>query len=225
MRAASFVLLALVCAPSAGSAAGFNGPYVGLEAGYASGQDIGTEFLNGVFDNWTTETSPQGGFYSVLGGLAGTFDDNLFLGVEADYEFRSADDGAFYKFRGVTDPDYAIRAELLAASSYRVRMGYVFNDARTLAYLTVGVAAIKIERTYLDNLASRSMTVSHVHRGWVAGLGLEQRLGGHFAARLEYRYADYGDVSVDTSPLWVSKYVDVQDYDERSVRLGVVYRF
>lgn len=219
------VFLALVSLPATGSAAGFGGPYIGMEVGRVSGKDSGTEFLNGVLSNWTTETSPKGEVYGVLGGYGRAFRNNLLLGVEANYESRSADDSEFYKFNGVPDPDYSIQAELKSAYSLRLRFGYVFNNARTVAYVTGGYAAADIERTYGDNILSTSLTVSDVQRGWVAGLGLEYLVGKNLSARLEYRAADYGDVTIDTSSLWAAAYTELQEYDEQSVRVGMVYQF
>jgi outer membrane immunogenic protein len=225
MRTTIFALFVLASIPVAGSAAGFNGPYVGMEVGRVAGKDQGTEFLSGVFANWTTETSPTGELYGVLGGYGWSVGDNFLLGVEADYEHRSADDDAFYKFGGVTDPRYSIEADLKSAYSLRLRFGYVFNNARTVAYVTGGYAAADIERTYRDNTISTSLTVSNTQRGWVAGLGLEHLVGRNLSVRLEYRAADYGDVTIDTASLWGAPYVELQEYDEQSVRAGIVYRF
>lgn len=80
--------------------------------------------------------------------------------------------------------------------SVRGRLGYLVAPD-TLLYGTGGVAWQRIE-LHADCIAfdfcaiPQDETYAKTKTGWTVGGGLEQRLGGNWLARIEYRYADFG---------------------------------
>lgn len=214
----------LLSAPMiAGAADRFQGPYVGAYLGYVDGQDDGKEYSSGTPNGWTQETTPKGAVYGLLGGYHTRVGGNLVLGMEADFEGRSADDKSPQKDEGVPDPDYPVKTELKEAGSIRAKLGYVLNAGQTLAYATAGYAAANIKRTYYSLPDSASDT-SWQH-GWTLGAGVEHFVGKQLSMRAEYRYADYGKEDVTAvRALWAG-YKERQEYDEHTLRVGVMYHF
>ena len=219
------LIVALGLIPVASSAAGFTGPYVGAQLGLVNGADSGTELLNGAADGYTTDTSPKGNTYGLLGGYNWPLDNNLVVGVEADYEQRSANDSILYKNFGVPDPQFPFETKLKAAYSLRAKLGYAFNENQSLAYVTAGIAAADISRTYSDTLAVATIEDSKIQNGWAAGLGVEHLIKQNISVGLEYRYADYGQADVNTSAIFGAGYTQPQKYHESSFRVGMAYRF
>jgi outer membrane immunogenic protein len=208
----------------AGAADRFQGPYAGVYLGYVDGQDDGTEYDSGVPDDYTQETSPSGMAYGLLGGYNMRFGNGFVFGVEADYEGRSADDTSPQDYLGVPDLQYPTKIELKEAGSIRAKLGYVVNGGQTLVYGTAGYAAAKIERTFNDTAIPDSSSDTAWQGGWTIGAGVEHFVGEQLSVRAEYRYADYGDEDVP-APVFGSTYIERQEYDEHTFRIGVMYHF
>lgn len=212
----------------------FDGFYAGLHTGYASGKDKGTQFDDGLADGFTQETSPKG---SLFGGLAGyniIFENNMLLGVEADYEYRGKSDSTFQKDAfNPTEQLYTAETKLKDTASVRARIGYVFNEGKTLGYLTAGYAAANIERTIAyanpaDNFSTdvNSETHSKWQNGWTAGFGAEHFIDEKFSLKLEYRYSDFSRTTVSSEQVFGTGYEQKQKYqNDHSVRVGVLYHF
>ena len=57
----AFILIfSLIGVSEASAKSNFDGPYVGLSAGYVKGTDQGIEFSDGVRNNYNQETKPAG---------------------------------------------------------------------------------------------------------------------------------------------------------------------
>lgn len=208
----------------AGAADRFQGPYAGVYLGYVDGQDDGTEYFNGAPDGWTLETSPSGMVYGLLAGYNMRFGNGFVFGVEADYEGRSADDESLFKNAGVPDPTYPVKTELKDAGSIRAKLGYVVNGGQTLVYGTAGYATAKIKRTYGDLNISASSSDTSRQDGWTVGAGVEHFFGSTLSMRAEYRYADYGKENVPAT-VYGPAFTERQEYDEHTLRIGVMYHF
>jgi len=222
---AKLLALAVLSVPALASAAGnFNGPFLGGYLGYVDGNDSGKEQYLGATDGWTQETSPKGTTFGLLGGYNWLFANNLFVGAEADYEGRSADDTSTQKYLGVPASTYPVKTELKAAYSLRAKFGYAIKQ-KTAVYVTAGYAAADIKRTF--SYTSLPLSESHTdwQDGWTAGVGVEHLFPAHIALRAEYRYADYGDTNVSTANVFGTGYDEKQSYDEQSLRIGVAYQF
>jgi outer membrane immunogenic protein len=227
MKAKLFLALAVLSAPALASAeGGLNGPFIGGYLGNVDGTDTGKETAAGTPDGWTQKTSPSGAVYGLLGGYNWVFGNNLVLGVEADYEARSAYDKSVQKdSSGVPNSNYPVKTELNAAYSLRAKFGYAFNAKTTLVYVTAGYAAADIKRTFTSISGAQSVSDSGWQDGTTVGLGVEQLFKEHISARVEYRYADYGDTNVNTASIMGPGFSEVQSYTEQSLRVGVAYKF
>lgn len=218
------VLLLSLFSTTAMAGGNFVGPYAGVSLGYVDGQDDGKEYDTGVFDDYTQSTDPSGGLLGIFAGYNWALDNNMLIGVEADYDFRNADDTEFQKDAGVTDTDYPVMTDLKAAASLRARLGYLFND-KTMGYITAGYAAAKVKRTFNDITVPAAQSSTKWQDGWTAGIGVEHVVMDRMSLRAEYRYADYGDKTVSTDPLFGPDYTEEQNYDEQSIRVGISYQF
>lgn len=216
--------LALSVPMIAGAADRFQGPYAGVYLGYVNGQDNGTEYNNGTPDGWTLETSPSGMAYGLLAGYNMRFGNGFVFGIEADYEGRSADDESLFKNGGVPDSRYPVKTELKDAGSIRAKLGYVVNGGQTLVYGTAGYATAKIKRTYADLTIPASSSDTSRQDGWTVGAGVEHFFGSTLSMRAEYRYADYGKENVPAA-VYGPAYTERQEYDEHTLRIGVMYHF
>ncbi len=197
----------------------FQGPFAGIYFGYVDGEDDGVEYgaVTGLPNGYAQQASPAGGALGAMGGYDWRFGSNFVLGVEADYEVRgAAEDDVTQTFNG-SPTIFAVGTTLEDAGSIRVKLGYEFNGGKTLAYVTGGYAAAKIERYYVSNLRDSSW-----QDGWTAGLGVEHFISDKFSVKADVRYADYG-TEVLYVPNWDTN--EHQKYDETSVRFGMMYHF
>lgn len=226
------IKLSLACAASlmlaAPALAGntFDGLYLGAHVGYADGDDKGKEFTAGEFEGWTQKTKLSG---APIGGFVGynrVLENNVLIGVEGEYEYRGYSDRDTQKLNGVEDACCRVKTKLKDAASLRARLGYVFNESKTLVYATAGYAALKVKRDYdFEGGSSIHFGDSEWQDGWTAGLGAEHQVLDQVTARLEYRYSDFGRESVKTTSQGISV-VEKQRYeDEQSIRVGVAYHF
>ncbi len=204
----------------------FSGSYVGLSLGYVYGQDSDKESWSGVPNGWTTNTSPNGALLGLAAGFNQVLENHILLGVEGDYEFRDAEDKTLFESNGVPDSRYPMTTELQSALSIRGRVGYLFNNDKTLAYFTGGFASVEIKRTYYDTAATtNSQSITKRQYGWTTGLGVEHFVTEKLSLQAEYRYADYEDVELNSNIVYGSGTTEKQQYDEQSLRVGMMYHF
>jgi outer membrane immunogenic protein len=223
MQKIALICLALAPFSNALAAEGFSGLYAGIHAGYVDVDADGKEYFNGAPSGWAHDLSPDGGLIGGFLGFNKVLENNVLLGIEADYEFRDATDKNAEKFNGVTDNGFTSKARMEDAASLRARLGYVFNDSRTLAYVTAGYATAKVKTTYKNFLGNTDSNTKW-HDGWVLGAGAEHFFTDNIAARAEYRYADYGDEKSNIDLPGYARYRQNLE-DEQSIRVGVIYHF
>jgi len=187
----------VVAAPA--QAEPFNGPFVGVQAGW-NHNDIGTlDGDLGVVDVDRSKDSAAGG---VFAGYDHKIGSSVVLGVEAG--FNMGIDDKMTRRRGAVDTT----VNPLHAFDVSARAGYLVND-RSLIYVRGGY----------DNMSARTTLVSpdlavsskDSYDGWMVGGGFERALGDKVSTRLEYRYSDLGS--------------DAAKFDRHQVLLGVAYRF
>lgn len=212
----------------------FDGFYAGVHTGYSSGKDKGTQFDDGIADGFTQKTSPRGSLFGGLAGYNKVLENNMLLGLEADFEYRGKSARAFQKEGGVADPTYTASTKLKDTASVRGKLGYIFNEGKTLGYLTAGYAAANIERTISWTVPGSSTidggpdSESHSkwQNGWTAGFGAEHFIDEKFSLKLEYRYSDFSKVTVSSEQVFGTGYEQRQKYqNDQSVRVGVLYHF
>lgn len=177
----------------------FNGPYVGVTAGW-NRAEVADRTLNALaIDAEATRDSAVVGIY---GGYNYKVLDNVVLGVEAGFS-TAIDDNVRAESLGRTlnvDPRYSF--------DLSARAGYLVNS-KTLVYARGGYANQRIRNTLeTDSGAVRS---SDNLDGWTVGGGVEYAITPKISARAEYRYSDFGQ--------------NGGDFDRHQTLVGVSYNF
>jgi len=176
----------------------FNGPYVGVVAGWDRGEVAGR--IEGA--PLDAEASRDA---LVLGGYAGynyKLAEKVVIGAEAGFT-ATVDDRIRTTSAGdgfTIDPRYSF--DLTA------RAGYLVTD-KALVYVRGGYANQRV-RTALDT-ESGIIRISDNLDGWLVGGGLEYAITEKVSARAEYRYSDFGK--------------DGGDYQRHQTLVGVSYNF
>ncbi len=193
---AAIAMLGAAAAPA--HAATFDGPYLGVTAGWERSEIAGridTQPING-------ETSRDA---LVLGGYAGynlKVTDRIVIGAEAGFS-ASVDDQTRAASAGKSltiDPRYSF--------DLSARAGYLVTD-KALVYVRGGYANASV-RTTLDGLTG-PVTASRNLDGWQVGGGLEYAITEHISARAEYRFSNLGSRG--------------GQYDRHQTLVGVSYNF
>jgi outer membrane immunogenic protein len=184
---------------SAASAEPFNGPFVGVQAGWNQ-DDLGTpstefgdvavgrsqdSFSGGVFAGYDYKVSPR-----------------VVIGAEAGVQF-GADDSIVHDTgtaRVTVDPKRSL--DLTA------RAGYLVTD-NTLVYARGGYTNARV-RTAIDDAAG-FRAASENRDGWLVGGGVERAISDNVSARLEYRYSDLSEGD--------------GKFDRHQALFGIAYRF
>ena len=208
------------------AAENFNGPYIGVQIGYADGKHYGEEFGdNGTLTGFTSKNTTNKILFGALAGYNKTFTNNLLIGIEADYDYRNASKKSNEFENGVPDACCTVKNKINSSASLRAKLGYIFNSNKTLAYITGGYAGADIKSTYNDT-GGNGGTSSNTqwHNGWTLGLGTEHYLNDKFSAKASYRYADLGKKDADV--IIDNHFNYHQNYDkENSIRIGLNYHF
>ncbi len=160
-------IVALSSAPA--FAQEFQGPYVGVQAGWNQGKAVGDKqdaFVGGVFAGYDQEVMP-----------------NVVLGVEGGISLGASDRiGPNGPDNASLDPHYSFDAS--------ARAGYVLGE-RNLLYARAGYANTRARLTRdVDGVA---VSDKDNYDGWFVGGGVERKLLDNVSTRVEYRYSDFGD--------------------------------
>jgi high affinity Mn2+ porin len=145
------------------------------------------------------------------------------LGVEADFTFP-----AYQNLSGLSTGNTATYAAgnnsytdtLLASGTVRGRIGYA--PGNWLFYATGGLAWTVDQFTLAQQSSGLSPVAQQPRVGWVAGVGAEFPISGHWTGKVEYLYTQYGSTSVNFSGLGdqINSNLSLQE-----VRLGLNYQF
>ena len=205
----------------------FNGPYVGVQIGYADGKHHGEEFQdNGTLTGWKYKHTTNKILFGGLAGYNKTFSNNILIGVEADYDYRNASKKSIELVNGEPRVDYTTKSKINTSVSLRAKLGLIFNN-KTLAYITGGYAGADIKTTYNasdDAPFPGTSSNSQWHNGYILGFGAEHYINDKVSAKAEYRYADFGEKDANVA---IEQYYNYrQNYDkENSIRIGLNYHF
>lgn len=176
----------------------FNGPYVGVAAGWDRGE-VSDRIEGTPLD---TEASRDA---LALGGYAGYNykpTEKVVVGVEAGFS-GTVDDRERTTSGGnalVIDPRYSF--------DLSARAGYLATD-KALIYVRGGYANQRV-RTSLD-IGTESVRSNDNLDGWLVGGGLEYAITEKVSARVEYRYSDFGN--------------NGGNYERHQTLVGVSYNF
>jgi outer membrane immunogenic protein len=166
---------------TAASAEPFNGPYVGVQAGWSQ-DDVGTPSTPAgdvTFDR--SQDSLSGGLFL---GYDYKISPRVVVGAEAGVQV-GADDSIVRDFGSTQvtiDPERSL--DLTA------RAGYLVNDD-TLLYARGGYTNARVKTSIEDSAGIRSASANR--DGWLVGGGVEHALSDNVSARVEYRYSDLGE--------------------------------
>jgi outer membrane immunogenic protein len=207
----------------------WTGPYVGLQGGYAWGDnDVEVDappVLPGAAAQAIVLNPPEDGSIDIQGWVGGLHlgylwqSDSLVLGIEGDGEFADIDgDTDVFANAGDPLPTGELEQEIDWLASLRLRAGFAWD--RTLLYATGGLAVGGVELTAKDNGPNPDVDESDTEWGWTVGGGLEFAFTDALSARIEYRYTDLGktDLTVEDVDFEV-------DNTFHAVRLGVSWHF
>lgn len=181
-------LAALIVAGSAEAAApgqtvDWSGLYVGMEAGYGWGsvkQPYGA--IGGPFLNTEANASQGGGILGAYTGYNWMLGSSFLFGLEGNMDWSgiSGDDGGSAGDINVFDQKWE--------GSLRGRLGILATPS-ILLYMTGGYSWMDASlKDKTGTLEKHSATFD----GWTAGGGAEWEFAPGVAARLQYRYSDYG---------------------------------
>ena len=196
----------------------WSGIYLGINGGYDFGKS-----------NWSNAGLSTGNFTTngfLLGGTLGInylTGSGFLFGVEGDFDWSTLlgqSSTAACAGLGVIRP--AQRAQRRASGSARrgAASGYVFN--RFLVFATAGaaIADIKVGLNPPGNYQAVGPQL-----GWTAGGGVEYAFSDSWTAKLEYLYADLGDVTCSSTGNCVSTATATVTLKENIVRGGFNYKF
>lgn len=176
----------------------FNGPTVGLQAGWTRSKigstktDLGQTSVNASQDSAT------------LGGLLG-YDrrfGRLVVGGEAGFSFGTSDkiNGGTSGVAATVDPKRSV--DLTA------RAGYLATP-QTFVYARAGYTNDRIRTTLTSGTST--VSASEDRDGWLVGGGVERAITDKISARVEYRYSDLSNGH--------------GKYDRNQVLSGIVFHF
>lgn len=181
------------------SAEPFDGPFVGVQAGWEQ-TDVGTAStpLGDLAIGRSNDTVTGG----VFAGYDYKLTPKIVAGVEAGINLTDSDD--LTRTAGGTsiaiDPERSL--DLTA------RLGYLVTDT-TLVYARGGYSNVRAESARTTAAGTLSDTANR--DGWLLGAGVERALSPTISSRLEYRYTDLSDGD--------------GKFDRHQLLLGIAYRF
>ena len=199
----------------------FSGAYIGGSIGAINADSKSVEkFTNGEKTRFTNQNEPEG---LKVGGLVGynyVTSKNVLLGVEVNYHFYGADDETNEKFDGVIYEFLSVESNIKQKATLKARLGYVFNNDKTLAFLTGGYATAKI-KTSFQTIGFGRDAETQWHEGYLVGGGIEHFVNEKLTAKVEYNYTDYNNEKID------GPYGSIYHnrIDEHSVQVGLIYHF
>lgn len=184
----------------------WTGPYIGLQGGYAWGDnDVKAEGEEQTITRSAVTFHPlddgsieMDGF---VGGLHAGYNwqsDSLVLGVEGDIEYADLDGDTdiIHSDDGQTNEKVGdARQEIDWLGSLRLRAGFTFD--RALLYATGGLAVGGVEVSGFIDESDFDDSNKGTEWGWTLGGGFEYAVTDALSARLEYRYTDLGDSDVE----------------------------
>lgn len=198
-----FAATALIAVASFGTSAfaqEFDGPFVGIQAGYEQTDAANpTTELGGLSYDDKTESFAGG----IIAGYDKQIASNFVLGVEGSFDLSTDNtmNGLIGGNLATIDPEWSI--DLTA------RAGFM-PEPESLVYVRGGYTHAQVE-TNLASATNGEIISDEGRDGWTVGAGYERKLLDNIYGRIEYRYADLSDGD-DT-------------WDRHRALMGVSYRF
>lgn len=204
LAAAAGATAALVATPALAQEP-FNGPYVGVQAGWL--QDSGRLSVDNGATEVITRAKKSGFEYGAQLGYDAKVGGQFVLGAEAFYN-------------GSTGKNYLPGGDYVKgnrAFGLLARAG-VLATPQTLVYATGGWENARF--AYHDGPAK----VSKNKDGWTLGAGVEQMVMQNVGVRVEYRYSRFGNSDIADANVLTGGNTSFRD-TRNQVTVGVNYRF
>ena len=210
----------------------FSGLYVGGSLGavvdadsriqeYSNGSLIGP--AAGIKTGYTSHDNPEGLKGSGFIGYNFVNNKNILLGVEASYNFYSgADDEVLEDLNGVPDPSFGIKTKIEHDVAIKGRIGYIFNNDKTLGYVTGGYTNGRVKHLTRNILISKDGADTKSQDGYIVGIGVEHFLNNKFTARVEYNYTEFNEETYRNNIYSTDMKMNL---DFHSVQVGLAYHF
>lgn len=193
-------------APVVADTFSWTGGYIGLNAGYAGGQNK----LN-TFDGISAKDNASGFIGGVQAGYNWQFDRTI-VGIETDFQGSGLKSDAEVSFG---DASLGAEAKINWFGTTRARLGYTPVD-RFMVYATGGVAYGKVKAS----LGEFSQSDTNV--GYTVGAGAEYALTNNVTLKTEYLYTDLGKLKLDNA---AGERIGEVKTPFHTVRVGVNYKF
>lgn len=188
----------------------WSGFYLGIVGSYAWGK---SDWNNPAMG--TINLTPKG---AMVGGTFGynLQTGNFVWGLEGDVSASFLDGSSTNGGAGTAcAPAAGCETKNNWFATGRGRIGYAWD--RWLPYITGGAAIGNIKAT-----SAGGGSVNKTKLGWTAGAGVEWAFAGAWSSKIEYLYADLGDITCEAASCGTDTTVS---YKTNIVRLGVNYRF
>ncbi|MGE4249936.1 MAG: outer membrane protein [Parvibaculaceae bacterium] len=206
----------------------WTGPYVGLQGGYAWGEN------DVEVDGEPTPAlavvlfPPEDGEIDIDGWMGGLHlgylwqHDSFVFGVEGDGEFADIDgrEDVVEFDDGPTIGE--IEQEIDWLASLRLRAGFAWD--RALFYATGGLAVGGVELS-ADFDQGDSESKDKTEWGWTVGGGVEYAFSDALSGRVEYRYTDLGKTKVSDVDTGFGAFDFEADNTFHAVRAGLSWHF
>jgi len=226
--------------------ADWTGAYVGIHAGYTSLKTDSAPTLSGqwsaesaalraeVVDKWSASQSVENmhfgaqlGYNMDVGGVV--------AGIEGDFTLHNGSDDLVRGPIAAPSPSYTYGNHIDPKHSFSVRGKLGVPLGKSLIYAHGGWGWTRAE-VAADIVSSGGYTkegrVTETFDGYIIGGGIEHKVGSNASVRLEYSYADQGDVTYATAYRTGSTFVSpaynetfTQDLRMHQVRIGLNYHF
>jgi outer membrane immunogenic protein len=177
----------------------YNGPFVGVQAGWNEDDQSSTRTDVGRVDGSGKKDAAVVGF---LAGYDYKVTPHIVIGAEAGMNFGIDD-----RFGGHTkETSYSINPKY--SIDLTARAGYLVDDA-TLLYVRGGYTNARVRAWMTDGPVAHGGDENR--DGWLVGGGVERAITSKVSARLEYRYSDLSEGH--------------GNWDRHQVLLGAAYHF
>ncbi len=158
----------------------------------------------------------RGPLGSIYGGVDFQLTPKTLVGMLAEVSYGGLDSNASAALPGASATFYS-HADLSWAAL--IRAG-VLPRPSTLLYVLGGYTGqnLSINATAQAGAAFAGFSQYSTFNGWTAGAGIENRLGGGWSAKLEYRYSQYGQQTLPGTMITLSP-------STQAIRFGLAYKF
>lgn len=204
-------------APVIAPAPAWSGFYFGASGGYGHNWSKNKYRDDTPFSSSVSE-SADGGLVSSVFGFDRQIGDRLVIGAFADFDWSDIERG-----------DLSIQNNMTITRAWSVggRLG-VLVSPRMMLFGTAGFTQAHFRNNGWWDIDSGGTTYegrrSANFNGYFLGGGLEVMLGSNFFLRGEVRYADYGEEKTNVGTDGSTSWVDKEDAELITTRLGIVYK-